>query len=64
MTTNTPQQQLTLNKIGNFVGLKIREVLDLLSGKADRVEVEALVTLPQADARYLQAGMIIDGGEL
>ena len=48
MTTNTPQQQLTLNKIGNFVGLKIREVLDLLSGKADRAEVEALPRFREA----------------
>lgn len=44
-------QQLTLNKIGNFVGLKIREVLDLLSRKADREEVEALPRFREAANR-------------
>lgn len=48
MTTNTNQQQLTLNKIGNFVGLKIREILDLLSGKAERADVEALPRFREA----------------
>jgi hypothetical protein len=44
-------QQLTLNKIGNFVGLKIREILDLLSGKADRAEVEALPRFREASSQ-------------
>ena len=44
-------KQLTLNKIGNFVGLKIREVLDLLSFKADRAEVEALPRFHEAATR-------------
>lgn len=44
-------QQLTLNKIGNFVGLKIREILDLLSGKADRAEVEALPKFREASSQ-------------
>ena len=39
---------LTLNKIGNFVGLRFRELLDLISGKADRVEVEALPRFREA----------------
>ena len=44
-------EQLILNKIGNFVGLKIREVLDLLSFKADRAEVEALPRFHEAATR-------------
>ena len=47
MTTNSTQQ-LTLNKIGNFFGLKVREILDLLSGKASRQEVEALPRFREA----------------
>jgi hypothetical protein len=39
---------LTLNKIGNFVGLRFRELLDLLSGKADRAEVDALPRFREA----------------
>lgn len=44
-------RQLTLNKIGNFVGLKIRELLDLLSRKADRAEVEALPRFREASSQ-------------
>ena len=47
-TTSSTQQQLTLNKIGNFVGTKVRELLDLISGKADRAEVDALPRFREA----------------
>ena len=40
MTTTTGQN--TLAKIGNFVGQRVRELLNLISTKADRVELEKL----------------------
>ena len=40
MTTTTGQN--TLAKIGNFIGLRVRELLNLISTKADRVELEKL----------------------
>ena len=40
MTTTTGQN--TLAKIGNFMGQRVRELLNLISTKADRAELEKL----------------------
>ena len=48
--STTGTASLTLQKIGNFVGLKVRELLDLMSTKADRSDLDAIPRFFEAES--------------
>ena len=50
MSTTTGTASLTLQKIGNFVGLKLKEILDIVGLKANQTDLDAIPRFFEADS--------------